>query len=89
MKDPDFACRGRSLLNRIVHPIFAVPLSVQQKVHFLLKRFGFISDRTAVGQVFQRSNGSNDAIEPLFGLIEASLLPDVPCDFVQVVKSPR
>jgi hypothetical protein len=89
MKDADFPRRGRSLLNRIVHPVFAVPLSIQQNMHFLREIFGFVRNRAAVGQVCQRSNGRNDAIEPLFGLIEASLLLDVPCNFVQVGESLR
>ncbi len=46
-------------------------------------------NRAAVGQVFQRSNGRNDTIEPFFGLIVASLLLDILCDFVQVGESPR
>ncbi len=89
MKDPNLACRGGSLLNRIIHFILAVPFSIKQEVHLLLEIFGFIRNRTAVGQVFQRSNGRKDALEPLFGLLEASLLPDVLCNFVQVVESPR
>jgi hypothetical protein len=48
-----------------------------------------MKDAAAVGKVFQRSNGCNDAMEPLFGLIKASALPDVPGNFVQVLESPR
>ena len=64
MKDANVSRRGRSLLNRIVNPIFVVPVSIEQKVNFLLEIFGFIRNRAAVGEVFPRSNGSNDAIEP-------------------------
>ena len=53
------------------------------------KLFGFIRDRTAAGHVFERLNGGNDAIKPLFGLLEAALLLDVPRDFVYVIESPR
>jgi hypothetical protein len=89
MKNVDSACRGRFLSNRIVDPISPVPFSVEQNTHFLLKVFGFIRYRAAVGQVFQSSKSGDDAIKPFFGLSEAPPLPDVFCDSVKVGKSPR
>src|ERR1035438_4431875 len=88
MKNADLACRGRFLLNRIVHSVSPVPFSVMQNMYFLLEILGLIRYGAAVRQVFQRSNSRNDAIEPFFGPIEAPLLLDVCGDFVQVGKSP-
>ena len=89
MKHLNRTCRACFLLNRIEHLILAVTFSVQQEAHLLSKLFGFLRNRAAMGHVFERSNGGNDTVEPLFGLLEAGLLLNVPGDFVQVTQSLR
>jgi hypothetical protein len=42
-----------------------------------------------MGHVFERSNGGNDTVELLFGLLEAGLLLNVPGDFILVIQSLR
>ena len=76
-------------LNRIEHLILAVTFSVQQEAHLLSKLFGFLRNRAAMGHVFERSNGGNDTVELLFGLLEAGLLLNVPGDFILVIQSLR
>ena len=89
MKHLNRAGRAGFLLNRIEHLVLAVTFSVQQEAHLPSKLFGFLRKRTAMGHVFERSNGGSDTVEPLLGSLEASVLLDVPGDFVQVIESPR
>ena len=89
MKHLNRACRGLFFLNRIEHLVLAVTFSVQQEAHLLAKLFGFVRNGAAMRHVFERSNGGNDAIEPLFGSLEAGLLLNVPGDCVQVMESPQ
>jgi hypothetical protein len=73
----------------MVHPIFTVPPSIKQHMRFLLEIFGLVRNRAAAGQVFQGSNGRNDAVEPLFGPVEAPVPRDVIGNVVQVSESLR
>jgi len=69
------------------HLELAIALSVQQDSYLVPKRSGFIRDGAAVRKFSERCNGCDHAVEPLFGLLEASLLFNIPGDFVKVMES--
>ena len=89
VSDVKYANRLGLVMNGEVDLIAAIALAVKENANIRLKILGFLRERATSWQFTQRPNRINNPIEPPLSALEASSLPDMPCNCVNVCQRLR